>query len=225
MRKHGGFDHNEQSLRIVDVIETALSEFPRAEPLLRSARGIAKARALLREREARREAHRAAFARSADRESRRRNHLLQPRPRRRARLPLFSTRSSSPSSKPGSEHARRKCARNFPKLKGAGASRVCHSLHHRPPGADVIRTSSARIDAAGVRSADDVRAQREAAHRVQRRAAPREPCSSGNSSTRISTTTRASPARTSRVQDARRCLRGVSEKARAARRGDRAPRG
>ena len=39
MKDHGGFDHNKQSLRIVDQARAALPGLPRAQPDLGSARG------------------------------------------------------------------------------------------------------------------------------------------------------------------------------------------
>ena len=39
MRDFGGFEHNLQSLRVVDELEERYAEFPRAEPHLRDARG------------------------------------------------------------------------------------------------------------------------------------------------------------------------------------------
>ncbi len=87
MRKHGGFEHNRHSLRIVEELEQKYPDFPGLNLSWEVREGLVK--------------HYTAFdhptksddfnaknslARSADCQPRRRNHLLQPRPRRRPRV-------------------------------------------------------------------------------------------------------------------------------------------
>ncbi len=120
MRDHGGFEHNTQSLRIVETDRAKVSALSRPESLLGSARGPAKAREVLRPAgaEARGEKHaspslEAQIANLADEITYYSHdlddgldfHLITPRATRRARR-----RGST---------ATRKCAAHFPEARAA----------------------------------------------------------------------------------------------------------
>ena len=107
MREYGGFEHNLQSLRVVDELEERYAEFRGLNLTLRDARGDPEA-LLARERAPARRAraalHRAppAGPRGADRGPRRRHRLQQPRRRRR---PALGTRHARGAAR------RRRCSR------------------------------------------------------------------------------------------------------------------
>src|SRR5256884_1562909 len=80
MKDHGGFEQPPEPARGRGV-GAKISRLPRIEPFLGSARGSGQAFYRLRSsRKAQRVSGQIRFARSAGREPRRRNHLLQPRP-------------------------------------------------------------------------------------------------------------------------------------------------
>jgi dGTPase len=157
MRGHGGFDHNAQSLRIVDAVELRYPKFPGLnlshevrEGLHKHARFYESGRpGGKRTAQPSIEAQVANLADeityySHDLDDGLDSGLLEPK--QLARLQAW---------KETEEQVRR----DFPQLGGAEfRAYVIRCLIDRQV-ADVIRTSSARIDASGVRSADDVRAQ------------------------------------------------------------------
>ena len=157
MRKHGGFDHNAQSLRIVDAIELRYPKFPGLnlshevrEGLQKHARFYESAKpGGKRTAQPSLEAQVANLADeityySHDLDDGLDFRLLEPK--QLARLEAWHDTEAQVKS-------------DFPGLQGAELrGYVIRCLIDRQV-ADVIRTSSARIDAAGVRSADDVRAQ------------------------------------------------------------------
>ncbi|MEO6787577.1 MAG: deoxyguanosinetriphosphate triphosphohydrolase [Chthoniobacteraceae bacterium] len=159
MRRHGGFDHNEQSLRIVDVIELRYPKFAGLNLSHEVREGLQKHARFYespkpggkRTAQPSIEAQVANLADeityySHDLDDGLDFHLLEPK--QLAALEAWR----------GTEEQVR---RDFPQLRGAEfRAYVIRCLIDRQV-ADVIRTSSARIEAAGVRSADDVRAQRE----------------------------------------------------------------
>ncbi|MEO6739903.1 MAG: deoxyguanosinetriphosphate triphosphohydrolase [Chthoniobacteraceae bacterium] len=159
MRKRGGFDHNEQSLRIVDVIELRYPKFPGLNLSHEVREGLQKHARFYESAKpgGKRTAHpslEAQVANLAD-EITYYSHDLDDgldfkllEPKQLAALEAWR----------GTEEQVRS---DFPALKGAEfRAYVIRCLIDRQV-ADVIRTSSARIDAAGVRSADDVRGHRE----------------------------------------------------------------
>ena len=159
MRKHGGFDHNEQSLRIVDAVELRYPNFPGLNLSHEVREGLQKHARFYESPKAggKRTAQpslEAQVANLAD-EITYYSHDLDDgldfrllEPKQLAELEAWR----------GTE---KQVRRDFPQLKGAGfRAYVIRCLIDRQV-ADVIRTSSERIDAADVRSADDVRAQRE----------------------------------------------------------------
>ena len=95
MADHGGFDHNKQSQRVVELLENAYPDFPGLNLTFEVREGLKKHQAFyeivaqpsrfdLRGRVGRSVRTRdisLSFPGSADRQSRRRDHLLQPRPR------------------------------------------------------------------------------------------------------------------------------------------------
>ena len=87
MRDHGGFEHNRQTLRILEVLEQPLPELPGPEPDLGGAGGDHQAPAGQRRHGARRvRARRGPDPGGPARRLRGRDRLQQPRRRRRARL-------------------------------------------------------------------------------------------------------------------------------------------
>ena len=155
MRGHGGFDHNEQSLRIVDLVETRYPKFPGLNLSHEVREGLQKHARFYESPKpgGKRTAHpslEAQVANLAD-EITYYSHdiddgldfrLLDPA--QLAELQAW-------------QETQEEVRRNFPKLKGAEfRAYVIRCLIDRQV-ADVIRTSSARIDEAGVRSADEVR--------------------------------------------------------------------
>ena len=157
MRKQGGFDHNAQSLRIVDLVELRYPKFPGLnlshevrEGLQKHARFYESAKpGGKRTAQPSLEAQVANLADEITYYSHDIDDGLDFRlldPKQLAELEAWR----------GTEEQVR---RDFPQLKGAEfRAYVIRCLIDRQV-ADVIRTSSARIDAAGVRSADDARAQ------------------------------------------------------------------
>jgi dGTPase len=157
MCDHGGFDHNEQSLRIVDVIETRYPKFPGLnlshevrEGLQKHARFYESAKpGGKRTAQPSLEAQVANLADEITYYSHDIDDGLDFRllaPKQLAELQAW-------------QETEKEVRRNFPKLKGTDLrAYVIRCMIDRQV-ADVIRTSSARIDAAGVRSADEVRAQ------------------------------------------------------------------
>ena len=157
MCDHGGFDHNEQSLRIVDVIEMRYPKFPGLnlshevrEGLQKHARFYESAKpGGKRTAQPSLEAQVANLADEITYYSHDIDDGLDFRlldPKQLAALQAW-------------QETEKEVRGNFPKLKGAGfRAYVIRCMIDRQV-ADVIRTSSARIDAAGVRSADEVRAQ------------------------------------------------------------------
>jgi len=157
MCKHGGFDHNEQSLRIVDVIELRYPKFPGLnlshevrEGLQKHARFYERVKpGGTRTAQPSLEAQVANLADeityySHDLDDGLDSGLLEPR----QLVKLQAWRETE-----------RQVRCDFPQLKGKEfRAYVIRCLIDRQV-ADVIRTSSARIDTSGVRSADDVRAQ------------------------------------------------------------------
>ena len=157
MCDHGGFDHNEQSLRIVDVIELRYPKFPGLnlshevrEGLQKHARFYESAKpGGKRTAQPSLEAQVANLADeityySHDLDDGLDFGLLEPK--QLAKLLAW-------------QETEGQVRRDFPRLQGAEfRAYVIRCLIDRQV-ADVIRTSSARIDASGVRSADDVRAQ------------------------------------------------------------------
>ena len=157
MRRHGGFDHNAQSLRIVDMVELRYPKFPGLnlshevrEGLQKHARFYESAKpGGKRTAQPSLEAQVANLADeityySHDLDDGLDFGLLDPK--QLAALDAW-------------QETEEQVRRDFPKLKGAEfRAYVIRCLIDRQV-ADVIRTSSARIDAAGVCSADDVRAQ------------------------------------------------------------------
>ena len=87
MRQHGGFEHNNHSLRIVEELEQKYPTFPGLNLSWETREGLVKHYTAFDH-----PSKRAGFAakkflpRSAGRQPRRRDHLLQPRPRRRPGL-------------------------------------------------------------------------------------------------------------------------------------------
>jgi len=159
MRGHGGFDHNAQSLRIVDVIELRYPKFPGLnlshevrEGLQKHARFYESAKpGGQRTAQPSLEAQVANLADeityySHDLDDGLDFKLLEPK--QLAELDAWRGTAGQ-------------VRRDFPRLKGAEfrAYVIRCLIDHQV--ADVIRTSSARIDAAGVCSADDVRAHRD----------------------------------------------------------------
>ena len=67
MQGHGGFEHNRQSLRVVDLLEAVVSEFSGTESDLRGAGGIQKHQAFYDPPEPEGEKYRCPLTRSADR--------------------------------------------------------------------------------------------------------------------------------------------------------------
>ena len=157
MRKQGGFDHNAQSLRIVDVVELRYPKFPGLnlshevrEGLQKHARFYESAKpGGKRTAQPSLEAQVANLADEITYYSHDIDDGLDFRlldPKQLAELEAWHETEAQVKS-------------DFPGLKGAEfRAYVIRCLIDRQV-ADVIRTSSARIDAAGVRSADDVRAQ------------------------------------------------------------------
>ena len=157
MCEHGGFDHNEQSLRIVDVIELRYPKFPGLnlshevrEGLQKHARFYESAKpGGKRTAQPSLEAQVANLADEITYYSHDLDDGLDFRlldPKQLADLLAW-------------QETEKEVRRNFPKLRGAELrAYVIRCLIDRQV-ADVIRTSSARIDASAVRSADDVRAQ------------------------------------------------------------------
>ena len=87
MRDHGGFEHNRQTLRVLEVLERRYPELSGAEPHLGGARGHHQAPPGFGRDGARGvRAGRGAHGRGAARRLRRRDRLQQPRHRRRALL-------------------------------------------------------------------------------------------------------------------------------------------
>jgi dGTPase len=157
MRGHGGFDHNEQSLRIVDVIELRYPKFPGLNLSHEVREGLQKHARFYESpkpggKRTSQPSLEAQVANLAD-EITYYSHDLDDgldfrllEPKQLAELEAWR----------GTEEQVR---RDFPQLKGAEfRAYVIRCLIDRQV-ADVIRTSSERIDAAGVRSADQVRAQ------------------------------------------------------------------
>ena len=156
MRRQGGFDHNAQSLRIVDVIETRYPKFAGLnlshevrEGLQKHARFYESAKpGGKRTAQPSLEAQVANLADEITYYSHDIDDGLDFRlldPKQLAELEAWHETEVQVKS-------------DFPGLKGAEfRAYVIRCLIDRQV-ADVIRTSSARIDAAGVRSADDVRA-------------------------------------------------------------------
>ena len=157
MHEHGGFDHNEQSLRIVDAVELRYPRFPGLNLSHEVREGLQKHARFYESTKpgAKRTAHpslEAQVANLAD-EITYYSHDLDDgldfrllEPKQLANLEAWSETEKQVRS-------------DFPGLKGAEfRAYVIRCLIDRQV-ADVIRTSSARIDASGVRSADDVRAQ------------------------------------------------------------------
>ena len=157
MCDHGGFDHNDQSLRIVDVIELRYPKFPGLNLSHEVREGLQK---------------HARFYESAKPGGKRTAH-----PSLEAQVANLADEITyyshdlddgldfkllDPKQLAGLEAWRdteEQVRRDFPKLRGAEfCAYVIRCLIDRQV-ADVIRTSSARIDAAAVRSADNVRAQ------------------------------------------------------------------
>ncbi len=156
MCDHGGFDHNEQSLRIVDVIELRYPKFPGLNLSHEVREGLQKHARFYESAKpgGKRAAHpslEAQVANLAD-EITYYSHDLDDgldfkllEPKQLAGLEAWQV-------------TEQQVRRDFPKLKGAELrAYVIRCLIDRQV-ADVIRTSSARIEAAAVRSADDVRA-------------------------------------------------------------------
>ncbi len=156
MRGHGGFDHNEQSLRIVDVIELRYPKFPGLNLSHEVREGLQK---------------HARFY-----ESSRPGSKPMPHPSLEAQVANLADEITyyshdlddgldfkllEPKQLEGLTawcDTEKQVRRDFPKLRSAEfRAYVIRCLIDRQV-ADVIRTSSARIDSAGVRSADDVRA-------------------------------------------------------------------
>ena len=79
MREHGGFEHNRQSLRVVELLENAYPKFPGLNLTFEVREGSAKTPGVLRFARAWRREISLPFAGSADRESCGRNYLLQSR--------------------------------------------------------------------------------------------------------------------------------------------------
>ncbi len=156
MRKQGGFDHNAQSLRIVDLVELRYPKFPGLnlshevrEGLQKHARFYESAKpGGKRTAQPSLEAQVANLADEITYYSHDIDDGLDFRlldPKQLAELEAWHETEAQ-------VHA------DFPALKGAEfRAYVIRCLIDRQV-ADVIRTSSAQIDAAGVRSADDVRA-------------------------------------------------------------------
>ena len=159
MRRHGGFDHNAQSLRIVEVVETRYPRFPGLNLSYEVREGLRK---------------HARFHESPKPGAKR-----NPNPSLEAQVANLADeityyshdlddgldfRLLEPSQLGRLEAWREteeQVRRDFPGLDGAEfRAYVIRCLIDRQV-ADVIRTSSARIDAAKVRSADDVRAHPE----------------------------------------------------------------
>ncbi len=157
MRGHGGFDHNAQSLRIVDAVELRYPKFPGLnlshevrEGLQKHARFYESAKpGGKRTAQPSLEAQVANLADEITYYSHDLDDGLDFRlldPKQLAELEAWHETEAQVRA-------------DFPALKGAELrAYVIRCLIDRQV-ADVIRTSSARIDAAGVRSADDVRAQ------------------------------------------------------------------
>ena len=195
MRAHGGFEHNAQSLRIVEVIEQKYPRFPGLNLSWEVREGLQKHARFYDPPPAkpRRKVHQ-PLARSPDRESRRRDHLLQPRSRRRPRLPSHHARATRRAG--GLAAELRGSARAFSQARGQGTAQLRHPLHHRSPGAGRDR------DERRVHRRRGCKAPTTCAGRRSRSSATATRCSTrtarcANFSTRISTTIRASPGRTS----------------------------
>jgi dGTPase len=158
MRKHGGFDHNAQSLRIVDAVEMRYPKFPGLNLSHEVREGLQKHARFYESpkpggKRTAQPSLEAQVANLAD-EITYYSHDLDDgldfgllEPRQLAELEAWHETEAQ-------------VRRDFPQLEGAELrAYVIRCVIDRQV-ADVIRTSSARIDAAGVRSADDVRAQR-----------------------------------------------------------------
>ena len=155
MRGHGGFDHNEQSLRIVDLVETRYPKFPGLNLSHEVREGLQK---------------HARFYESPKSGGKRTEHpSLEAQVANLAdEITYYSHdiddgldfRLLDPAQLAelqAWQETQEDVRRNFPRLKGAEfRAYVIRCLIDRQV-ADVIRTSSARIDEAGVRSADEVR--------------------------------------------------------------------
>jgi len=156
MHEHGGFDHNEQSLRIVDVIELRYPKFPGLNLSHEVREGLQKHARFYESAKpgSKRTAHpslEAQVANLAD-EITYYSHDLDDgldfkllEPRQLADLEAWSDTEAQ-------------VRRDFPGLKGAELRAYAIRCLIDRQVADVVRTSSARIESAGVRSADDVRA-------------------------------------------------------------------
>jgi dGTPase len=159
MRDHGGFDHNAQSLRIVDVIESRYPKFAGLnlsdevrEGLQKHARFYRKAG---EDKAHPRPSLEAQLANLAD-EITYYSHDLDDgldfqllEPEQLAQLTVW--RESEEDVK-----------RHFPRLKGASLQGYVIRCMIDRQVADVIRTSAARIERSGVAAVDDVRAHRDA---------------------------------------------------------------
>ena len=114
MREYGGFEHNLQSLRVVDELEERYAEFPGLNLCFETREGILKHCSLANARAARRARdalHRAqpAGPRGADRGPRRRHRLQQPRCRRR---PALRPRHARGAARRGAVRAPARCGRS-----------------------------------------------------------------------------------------------------------------
>ena len=159
MRKHGGFDHNAQSLRIVDAVELRYPKFPGLNLSHEVREGLQKHARFYESpkgdgKRTSQPSLEAQVANLAD-EITYYSHDLDDgldfrllEPGQLARLDAWQATEEQVS-------------RDFPELKGAEfRAYVIRCLIDRQV-ADVIRTSSDRIDRAEVRTADEVRKHRE----------------------------------------------------------------
>jgi dGTPase len=154
MRDHGGFDHNEQSLRIVDVIETRYPRFPGLNLTHEVREGLQKHARFYRTRGAThaQPSLEAQVANLAD-EITYYTHDLDDG------LDFALLNVEQLAALDVWRDTAAEVRRHFPKLKGAALSGyIIRSILDREV-ADVIRTSSAHIAKARVASAADVRRQ------------------------------------------------------------------
>ena len=130
MREFGGFEHNLQSLRVVDELEERYASVPRAEPHLRDARGnpealLAQARARARRRRPALPRAPAAGPRGAAREHRRRDRLQQPRRRRRTALGADHARAARDAAVLRRAHALGRSSAIPASSRSGSAARPC----------------------------------------------------------------------------------------------------
>ena len=158
MREHGGFDHNAQSLRIVDVIESRYPKFAGLNLSHEVREGLQK---------------HARFYRAG------KNDGVHPQPSLEAQLANLADEITyyshdlddgldfqllDPRQLENLQVWREtevEVKRHFPKLKGASLQGYVIRCMIDREVADVIRASAARIEKAGVGSADDARANGE----------------------------------------------------------------